>query len=197
MKNRNEYIETLFGISSLTTIEELYEKLNKFVGAFIEPIYSSYGNDDAKRVGIDMKNHVCVCCQCINVRTRPSENYKHSLFNQNCNASLYTNDELFRDLFLWSIFMNMPEMGKIFLLHLQPRICAALIASAIFKRYATGSINLNYKGKFQNQALEFETYAAVFTNKCYEYNQNLACELLLRQILLFGNITCMQVTDLE
>ncbi|CAF4429069.1 unnamed protein product, partial [Adineta steineri] len=53
--------------------------------------------------------------------------------------------------------------------------------------------NIYLKNKFKNQALEFETYAGMFIDRCYEFNERIACELLLRQIPLFGNITPMQV----
>ncbi|CAF5169180.1 unnamed protein product, partial [Rotaria sp. Silwood1] len=38
-----------------------------------------------------------------------------------------------------------------------------------------------------------KTYAAMIIDKCYEFSEECACELLLRQIPLFGNVTCMQV----
>ncbi|CAF2738067.1 unnamed protein product [Rotaria sp. Silwood2] len=100
---------------------------------------------------------------------------------------------MFRDLFLWFVFMDMPEMAKVLLLRVQSRICAALIASAIFKTYSKLSQTVDLKSKFRTQSLEFETYAAAFIDTCYEYSKQRACELLLRQIPLFGNVTCMQI----
>ena len=105
----------------------------------------------------------------------------------------YTKDQSIRDLFFLAVFMDMTEMAKTLLIHLPSRICGALIASAIFKRYAKLSSTVYLKNKFEDQALEFETYAAFCTDKCYEYDERIACELLLRQIPLFGNVTCMQV----
>jgi hypothetical protein len=125
----------------------------------------------------------------------PANHDDRSLDQNKNNESSYSKDELLRDLFLWSVFMDMPEMSKIILLHLPSRICAALIASAIFKQYAKASTTVGHKEKFQDQAREFETYAGIFIDKCYEYNERLACELLLREIPLFGNVTCMQVTS--
>jgi hypothetical protein len=159
-----------------------------------------------------MENHICVCFKYKKERFdewdnkhRSSHNQNDSnndkpSYNQNDNnndKSPYTKDELLRDLFLWSVLMDMPEIAKILLVHLQPRICAALIASTIFKGYAKASTAVDHKEKFKSQSREFETHAAMFTDKCYEYNGNLACELLLRQIPLFGNVTCMQVIYFE
>jgi len=187
-------------------IEKLDQKLNKFVGSFIGTIYSSKEDDLSRRVSIDMRNHVCTCCKPRKKqKTNPPANQDHQYYkqenqpldqnNNNNNEPSYPKDELFRDLFLWSIFMDMPEMGKTLLVHLQSRIGAALIASAIFKRYAKSSTTVDHKQKYQNQALEFETYAAEFIDKCYEYNDRLACELLLGEISLFGHVSCMQVVS--
>ncbi|CAF4886108.1 unnamed protein product, partial [Rotaria sp. Silwood1] len=195
-------VETLFGESFKITLETLDEKLNKFVGAFIEPIYSATNHDCIRRVCIDMKLHLCGNCRSEkhdfkrhdckqqDDETKPVGDHNNQVEN---NVSKYTKDKFLRDLFLWSIFMDMPEMAKIFLVHLPSRICAALIASAIFKRYSKASTSTYMKEKFQNQSLEFEENAVRFIDKCYEYNERLACELLLRKVPLFGNVTCMQV----
>ncbi|CAF5153947.1 unnamed protein product [Rotaria magnacalcarata] len=45
----------------------------------------------------------------------------------------------------------------------------------------------------KNIADEFELYAVKCIDSCYEYNETKACELILRQISLFGNITIAQV----
>jgi hypothetical protein len=194
IKSDAKCVERLFGNPSTNRVEKLDEKLNKFVGSFIGTIYSPEEDVYRKRVYIDMRNHVCTCCRSNKEQTDLPTNQDDQFHDQiNNNETSYPRDELLRDLFLWSIFMDMPEMGKIILVHLQSRICAALIASAIFKRYAKASTTVHHKEKFRNQALEFETYAGKFIDVCYEYNERLAFELLLRQIPLFGNVTCMQV----
>jgi hypothetical protein len=210
IKSHAESIKTLFGNPSTNSVETLDEKLNKFVGSFIGTIYSLEEDVYRKRFYIDMRNHVCTCCSFNKQQTDPpvnqdSQHRKHDKEHVNHdnqpldqihnNEPSYPRDELLRDLFLWSIFMDMPEMGKIILVHLQSRICAALIASAIFKQYAKASTIVHHRDKFRNQALEFETYAGKFIDACYEYNEKLAYELLLRQIPLFGNVTCMQVIE--
>jgi hypothetical protein len=200
-------VETLFGNLSKIKVERerLDRKLNKLVGSFIGTIYTSEEDHWSRRICIDMRNHVSPYCkfnkkQKINPPTNKDNQQNDQEIqpldpnNNNSNSEpSYPKDELLRDLFLWSIFMDMPEMGKIILVHLQSRICAALIASAIFKRYAKLSTTVDHKEKFHNQALEFETYAAQFIDKCYEYNERLACELLLREIPLFGHVSCIQV----
>jgi hypothetical protein len=165
-----------------------------------------------KRVSIDMENHAPIvpnrlihccsttqkyCSQLYNDLLAKNQTQSYYQDNNSNNQYSYTKDELVRDLFLWSVFLDMPEMAKTLLVHLKPRICAALIASARFKRYAKGSTSVDHTEKFKSQSLEFESYAALFIDKCYEYNGDLACELLLRQIPLFGNVTCVQVIYLS
>jgi hypothetical protein len=200
MKSHAECIKTVLGTPYNRTIDEIDKKLNKFVGSYNGAIYSTTNNDYSKRFSIDMENHICVCFKYKKERFDELNNKDKSSHNQNDSnndKSPYTKEELLRDLFLWSVLMDMPEIAKILLVHLQPRICAALIASTIFKAYAKASTAVDHKEKFKSQSREFETHAAMFTDKCYGYNGNLACELLLRQIPLFGNVTCMQVIYFE
>ncbi|CAF5028683.1 unnamed protein product, partial [Rotaria sp. Silwood1] len=45
----------------------------------------------------------------------------------------------------------------------------------------------------KNTADEFESYAVKCINSCFEHDEAKACEIILRQVPLFGNITCVQV----
>ncbi|CAF1188689.1 unnamed protein product [Adineta ricciae] len=110
-----------------------------------------------------------------------------------CKTKTYGKDEILRDLFLWSVFMNMPDMAKILLVHLQSRICASLIASAVFKNYAQFADVACLEEKLRAQAVDFESYAVTCINKCYELNERTACELLFRKVPLFGDVTCAQI----
>ncbi|CAF3888305.1 unnamed protein product [Adineta steineri] len=217
--SNRSYIKELFDQSTVTAIRTLDKKLNKFIGSFFGAIYAEEDNKCTKRVYIDLENHVCGCCssaiqKCASKTNRvyPEDNKgnqtqnqqkdKKDLSEKNDTEGLGENKnrenllekiKLLRDLFLWSVFMDMPEIAKVLLIHQQSRICAALIASAIFKRYSKKSLTVDLKERFQIQADDFGKYAADFINDCYKYNERSACELLLRQVPLFGNITCMQI----
>ncbi|CAF1299340.1 unnamed protein product [Adineta steineri] len=209
-ESNRSYIKELFGQSGVTGITTLDKKLNEFIGSFIGAIYSEKYNTRTKRIGTDLANHLCPCCSNLIKRCTEKENRiypKDNIHTQSQDRQNDTEDsgenkdtkdlleknKLLRDLFLWSVFMDMPEIAKILLIHQQSRICAALIASAIFKRYSKLSLTVDLKEKFKIQADDFGKYATDFINDCYKYNERSACELLLRQIPLFGNITCMQI----
>ena len=186
-------MQTLFGRLPLPSIKEIDCRLNKLVGPFFGAIYSSTNDHFQNRVKIDLTNHICTCCRRSSTdQNLPVDERHHSSFEKE-----YTKHHMLRDLFLWSIFLDMPDMAKVLLLHVRSRICAALIASTLFKQYSKLSSTADLREKFARQALDFETYAAMSLDKCYEYNEKRACELLLRQIPLFGNITCIQVSSME
>ena len=187
LKSDKNIIGRFFRDPNAPSVEDLDAKLNKFVGAFFEPIYSSAKSVDVNRVCIDLTNHVCTCCT-------PNRDHKDPSASSSDGERPYTKQEILRDLFLWSIFMDRTDIAKVFLLHMPSRTCAALVASAIFKRYSSASQTVYLKEKYRIQSLEFESYAAKSIEICYQYNESLACELILRQIPLFGNVTCMQVS---
>lgn len=183
-----------------TSLKTIDERLNKFVGAYLQPIYVFYENNLSNRIATDLQNHTClsICCGICGRAEHLVKEEEYSIIGEGVQSIAPKNDSLpkcrfLRDLFLWAVFLDMPEMAKVLLLHIQPRICAALIASAIYKNYAYRSTTVHLKEKYKLQSLEFETYAARCIDKCYGYNEALACELLLREIPLFGRVTCMQV----
>jgi hypothetical protein len=106
-------------------------------------------------------------------------------------------DQTFRDLFIWAILMNYIDMAKMLLAHINHRICAALIARKILKsfrdKYAVYSDkNIEYKQSMSY----FEDYAIECVTRCYKNDQDKACELVLRQCEIFGNVTCLQVSEI-
>ncbi|CAF4965190.1 unnamed protein product [Rotaria sp. Silwood1] len=99
-----------------------------------------------------------------------------------------------RDLFLWSVIMLRKEMCLVLIGHLSARICASLIASKIFKKCAQKYANtINIKTRLLGDANLFEKYAMKKLESCYDYDPVMACGLIIREIHLFGNVTCLQV----
>lgn len=107
--------------------------------------------------------------------------------------NIYSEREMLRDLFLWSVFMNLPEMSKVFLAHMKERICASLIAAKIFKTYSEAVGLIDSRDQLQLHATDFEIYSAKCVEKCYAYSESMSCELLLRETPSFGKVNCMQV----
>ncbi|CAF1004363.1 unnamed protein product [Adineta steineri] len=102
-------------------------------------------------------------------------------------------DYIMRDLFLWAILMNYIDMAKVFLAHMKYRICAALIATKILKEYSRLVPYDEIKKNYIENASYFENYAINCIDLCQKNNSEDACEIVLRQIELFGNISCLQI----
>ena len=100
---------------------------------------------------------------------------------------------VYRDLFLWSILTNRIEMSKVILSHMRTRICAALIASKIFKSYLDYAYDNESKDLLREQAEQFESYANESLKRCYNYDEEKACEIAIRRIEVFGAVSCLQV----
>ena len=102
-------------------------------------------------------------------------------------------DLIMRDLFLWAVLHNYIDMAIVFLSNMKYRICAALIATKILKQYHSVASHGELKKGYKNHAEYFERYAIDCIAKCEANNANQACEIVLQQIELFGNVTCLQV----
>ena len=102
--------------------------------------------------------------------------------------------EMLRDLFFWSVYAGNIDIAFVLLLQLKSRMGAALIAAGIAERLSSGASNLNIRNTYNEHRTAYEEYAGACVNACYRHNERFACQLLLREIPLFGNITCMQVS---
>ncbi|CAF1249047.1 unnamed protein product [Adineta ricciae] len=142
-----------------------------------------------------------ICCRCPQ-RSRVSDS----------RTILYTNDDLdetevpnpeeakkearelaLRDLFFWAVLTNRLDMAKVFLGHMQTRICAALIASKILKCYIEYARDNDSKDALSSEAEQFEDYAIKCLRFCYNYDESIACEIAIRRINIFGGVSCLQV----
>jgi hypothetical protein len=113
-------------------------------------------------------------------------------------ASIKTfgNEEMLRDIFLWSVISGHAEMSFVLLLQIRCRIIASLIAAGIVSRFvSTKDGYLNQWHKFHKQSEDYARFATECIDACYKRSERRACQLLLREIPLFGNITCMQVSS--
>jgi hypothetical protein len=101
----------------------------------------------------------------------------------------------YRDLFIWAILMNYIDMAKMLLSHINHRLCAALIARKILKSFRDHyAIYSDKKAEYTKSMNDFEDYAIECVKLCYKNNPHKACELVLRQSEIFGNLTCLQVS---
>ena len=113
--------------------------------------------------------------------------YDHKL------APIMSAEKTYRDLFLWCVLTHRLEIAKIFLNQMKTRICSALIASKILKSLKAYAPDNESQIQIEAEADDFEMYAIECLRCCYLYDRQQACELIIRQIDLYGNVSCLQV----
>lgn len=141
------------------------------------------------------------CCECrLIARVSDSrtslniddENYELKIVDPE-EARAEVQELVYRDLFLWSILTNRIEISKVILSHMQTRICALLLGSKIFKSYLDFALDNESKDILHSQADQFEEYANECLKCCYNYDEEKACEIAIRRINVFGEVSCLQV----
>ena len=103
---------------------------------------------------------------------------------------------IYRDIFLWCVLTYRLATAKIILGRMKTRICSALIASSILNSLADYAPDHDSKEKLYAEANVFGTYAIEFLRCSYSYKKQLACELLIREVKLYGDVTCLQMAIL-
>ncbi|CAF3939558.1 unnamed protein product [Rotaria sordida] len=100
---------------------------------------------------------------------------------------------IYRDVFLWCILTHRLEMANIFLGQIKTRICSALIASKILKSFAQHALDHQSKHTLNNEADEFEMCAIECVPCAYFYDTEQTCELIIRRLDVYVNVTCLQM----
>ena len=187
------YERCLRGIK-VESVEDLDRILRVLIGDYMKSIYTN------ATPGVLGKLEVC--CRCT-PRHRVGDSPRNVYQNGDVVADSEAPDPeeaekevreiVYRDLFIWSVLTNRIEMSKVFLNHMQTRICAALIASKIMKSYEEYSHDNESKDLFITRAKYFEDYASECLKCCYTCDEDIACEISIRRIDLFGGVSCLQV----
>ncbi|CAF4212523.1 unnamed protein product, partial [Rotaria sordida] len=94
-----------------------------------------------------------------------------------------------KELFLWSILTDKQELALLFWARGKNKVCAALIATLIYKSKAQKAKNQNYI----EYANEFQSLAVEILEKFYLTNPYECTEAIIRQIPQFGNVTWLHL----
>jgi hypothetical protein len=151
--------------------------LRKIIGDHMHKLY--FDSDDAEEEYMNL-----------HAPSEPTAQADGKVHNQ---CLIKKDDLIIRDLFIWAILHNYIDMAKVFLAYIKYRICAALIATDILKKYHSEASHGDLKNGYMTSAKYFEQYAIDCINQCEKNDPDLACEIVLQQIDLFGYVTCLQV----
>ncbi|CAF2077519.1 unnamed protein product [Rotaria magnacalcarata] len=170
------------------SIEDLEENYTKLIGPFIQSFYNEKNGWQQFKTDFSIFFSCHNYCQCVSSRVgqeRDSKSYVR--------ASPYGEQEILRDIFLWSVYAGYVDIALVLLLQIKSRIGAALIAVGIAHHLSSACSNPPIRNTYREHRTIYEQYATECIDACYKRNEQLACQLLLREIPLFGNITCMQI----
>jgi len=170
---------------------DLNSILEMFVGDFMYPLYRDLlkvqSISETQKRKIKIINRDVEHGTELNVR---SSQQKSESINK---ATKKDAEFIYRDIFLWCILTYRLAMAKIILGQMKTRICSALIASKILKSLAYYAPDHESKESLFSEANVFETYAIEFVRCSYVYHKQQTCELIIRQVNLYGNVTCLQM----
>ncbi|CAF4184066.1 unnamed protein product, partial [Rotaria sp. Silwood2] len=177
--------------STPKTSKELDAKYTQLIGPFVNSFY--FEQKTGSQLLQDIKAFVYRDGMHEIDGKSPKENdRKESYATNTCNKP-FSSQEMFRELFLWSVYVGYADIAFVLLLQLESRVGAALIAAGMAQHLSLFAGTLDVRHAYNEQAKDYETYATDCINACYRHNERLACQLLLRENPLFGNITCMQL----
>ncbi|CAF1134485.1 unnamed protein product [Rotaria sp. Silwood1] len=193
IKERRYLLNKCCDNKPINSEEDLNLILKKLIGDYFKPIYTPSV--------IDCWKQLKICCSCSSgARVSGRHAVVYTDYDNDDSevpdpeeAQKEARELVFRDLFLWSILTNRVEMSKIILSHMQSRICAALIASKVFKSYEKFAYDNESKEVLHCQAEQFEEYANECLKCCYHLHEEKACEIAIRSINVFGGVSCLQV----
>lgn len=159
----------------IESIEALNLVLAKLIGDYMQTIYfDTWGSKRINRIKYALQRE-----DGIELSQDQKKEMMHEYF--------------LRDLFLWAIVINQPDMAKVFLAHMKYRICPALIATKIFRQYHRKAAYGDLKRRYETSKQYFEKYAIDCLEYCNDDDPEKASEIILQRNELYGYVTCLQV----
>lgn len=163
--------------------EDLDRILRRFIGDYMKPIYDRPSNENEKSARRKVYPRDTVELE--------NEESRLNLDPEEIRRDF--KEFVYRDLFLWSILTNRVEMSKVFLVELRTRIGSALIGSKIFKSFVDFAADNESKEIFNAKSVQFEEIAEDFLKSCYNADEEKSCEIVIRRLNLYGDLSCLQV----
>ncbi|CAF3799568.1 unnamed protein product [Adineta steineri] len=174
------------------TIEQLDANYKDIIGPYTKSLY--FKQDAASRILSTLQSlcHWISCGGKDDKQTKSGIDQLQKCIIQ-CFDKSFDKQDMLRELFVWSVYAGYPDIAFVLLLQIESRIAAALIGVRIAQRISLFANSLDLRHKYSQQAKDYEEYAKACIIACYQHNERLACQLLVRENPLFGDVTCMQL----
>ncbi|CAF2149365.1 unnamed protein product [Rotaria magnacalcarata] len=190
---------------SLGCLEDLDRSYSKWIGPFVESFY--FEQSSCERLWRDISSlYACskwtTCCS-NQVSNTSGTTTQQTLDTESAidvhmaktfrPVKNFEQQAMFRDIFFWSVYAGNVNIALILLLYLKSRIGAALIAARMAQHLSLTGNNPYTRNTYGEHRVIYEEYARACIDACYQRDKQRACQLLLREIPLYGNMTCAQV----
>uniref|UniRef100_A0A8C1MIE2 Transient receptor potential cation channel, subfamily M, member 2 n=1 Tax=Cyprinus carpio TaxID=7962 RepID=A0A8C1MIE2_CYPCA len=165
--------------STKISLSHVAEEVRHLLGSFTQPLY--------------VPSRVCVFSSLFVV---VSQVLSKGLVNPTCSDEERTTDKVWdsiRDLFLWAVVQNNPELAEISWEQCRDCIAAALAASKILRKLAqeSGEDDSEEAKDMRELASHYENQAIGVFSECHSWDAQRAQKLLIRVSPSWGRSTCL------
>ncbi|CAF3978895.1 unnamed protein product [Rotaria magnacalcarata] len=94
-----------------------------------------------------------------------------------------------KELFLWSVITDRHELNLLFWARCKNKICAALVAALVYRKYAHKTSDNSYCQK----ADDFEGLAVEILDRFHQSHAYICTKAIIRQIPAYGNVTWLDL----
>ncbi|CAF1272530.1 unnamed protein product [Adineta steineri] len=116
----------------------------------------------------------------------------HTNQNVQPNATIYLHSDAIdveKELFLWSVLTGKQELALLFWARGKNKVCAALIATLLYKSKAEKEKDIRYN----EWGYQFENLAVQILEKFYRLHPSQCNQAIIREIPQFGNVTWLHL----
>ncbi|CAF0985618.1 unnamed protein product, partial [Rotaria sordida] len=174
------------------TLRTLYkERIQPLIGDFFE-VDTALSQKDST-LNPESKNEsddeLGSCCGLRRYHSPPGSNHGGSVRSEGLTGGSGIYMDVDRELFLWSVIAGRQDLALLFWSRGKNKICAALIATLIYKIHAHEKNDDSYN----QSAEEFEYLAVQILDKFYQANSKAWLKAIIRQIPAYGNATWLEL----
>ncbi|CAF4102270.1 unnamed protein product, partial [Rotaria magnacalcarata] len=94
-----------------------------------------------------------------------------------------------KELFIWSVITNRHELNLLFWARCKNKICAALVAALVYRKYA----HKNSDNSYCQKADDFEGLAVEILDRFHQSDAYICTKAIIRQIPAYGNVTWLDL----
>ncbi|CAF1256388.1 unnamed protein product [Adineta steineri] len=191
MNTMEEHYFTSTSVDSLQTIYE--EIIQPLIGDFfeVEAVLHPKRHVSLSRANSQNEKEACSCFTAPRsdraVYVEPIVDNPEASTSSSSSSGIHM--DIDRELFLWSVITGRREFNLLFWARGKNKICAALIATLIYRKRARKTNDTSY----HQTADEFESLAVQILDRFYQTNTRACTKAIIRKIPAYGNVTWLEL----